>query len=311
MKKIKGKKNIIAIIIIVAVLSTSFIAAFGEGLGDAISDAFGAVFGENRALEEINRPLENLAMDEDQLEEEMTQKIEEMAKDMEIPNDVSENLKSKKQPDKLEKGYKRIQVEKNLDEDQQETLDNYIIENEDTTTVYALYDFMHENFFTYADLDEALVQYNSGKSIGDILEEYSKKNSGYVPRSFADGTLDTLTKAHNISIDQIDIADVLAYRGIFDFDEIIDRLKGGGSWGNICADFGIIDTSGVMNVLNISDTEINECAQILNISEEEARDKVIEAKVAKVKTKDIPQYVRSDKKRGKALEEHYEEKYSG
>ena len=215
--------------------------------------------------------------------------------------------------DKITRNVKLIIAERGLDEGQSEVLEGYILSNSkvDVSIICSLYDYFYENFFTEADMEEAILRYNRGESVQSILQSYDKKDDGYIPYNYPDGMIEYLIEKKNMQIDELVTLEILSHRGLVKFDDIVERISNGEKMLNICEEFKVLNKNCEISSVMITTDEVAEISLALGISEDDATKKIVSAKKSGVKDEDVLKHVKSNTSDAKAAADHYAEKFDG
>lgn len=203
-------------------------------------------------------------------------------------------------------GVEALMKDKKLSVTQEKQFQDYISENENAENAIMLYDFMYENFYTFEDLNEATERLKNGETLENIFNDYMQRDSNFTPKDYPPGYVESLIFDQNIGIDDLALAEILAFRNLIDFNEIINRLGHGTQMEDICIELNIINNSMQFKTINVTRTEILACEKELEISENEAIDKIVSAKKAKVDTSEVIDFIKSGKSVGEKLVEHYQ-----
>ncbi len=199
--------------------------------------------------------------------------------------------------------------DKDLSELQQLKVAKYYVDNTDSLAISALYDYMYEFFFTFNDLDEAIVRYNKGETLDNILNDYYNIENSFTAPNYENGIIEYYRDDLKLTDSQIAVIEILDYRNVISFEDFIERIENSEQFEKICEDVNLINTNAQMNSITLTQNEINSCASECNISSEEAVSKIVNAKKAKVKDSDINKYIKGNEKAGNKLKEHYIKKY--
>lgn len=226
-----------------------------------------------------------------------------------VSEKTKKKMKERKNGEKALKTLNKVAAGKKLNKKQQEKLETYMIDVSDDVIIGTLYDYLFENFFTSEDLNSALKRYEEGEKLETILQNFYDIEQSFVPRNYENGEIEKYMSDLNIGANELAVAEILDFRNVYKFNKIIDRLYNGDSMQDICEELGVLNTSCQMNTVNISNDEIDECVKQLNLSQEQAIQKLIGAKKAKIKDKDIINSLKKGVSEGKKIKEHYKEKF--
>ena len=199
--------------------------------------------------------------------------------------------------------------DKDLSELQQLKVAKYYVDNTDSLAISALYDYMYEFFFTFNDLDDAMVRYNKGETLDNILNDYYNIENSFTAPNYENGIIEYYRDDLKLTDSQIAVIEILDYRNVISFEDFIERIENSEQFEKICEDVNLINTNAQMNSITLTQNEINSCASECNISSEEAVSKIVNAKKAIVKDSDINKYIKGNEKAGNKLKEHYIKKY--
>ena len=224
-----------------------------------------------------------------------------------IKADVEKQLKVKNGTKNI-RNYKRLCAEFDVPAGYRTVLDSYIENGYSAYDVFTAYEFLHDRFGTLDDFKDILEQAASGKAWEDIFADFNKVYSEYVPTEYEIEVLDEIFAHKDITVDQVKIAEFLAYRGLIDFDEHIGRRKEGVSFQEIAEEIGLLNVSGAVQSVMVLEEEVKHCVEELNMSEGEAFARLAAVKTSNAPMKKTMEYVRSGKSGEKIMKEYFDEK---
>ena len=307
MKKFLLRKKIISILIILIFLASVMYTVSYALFGEVIDGFLGISSEESQRFKEVPE-LSNAEVAKKRAEE-YEKELKLKAENVVINEATSNKLKSQKGGSKLYTNYKRMIAEKDLNENQQNRLDQYVLENIDIVDMLSLYEYLYDSFFTYEDMDVAIERCNSGEALENVLETYMNIEASFEPIKLETKEWNRLIEDCQLQVEAVALGEVISQRGFATFDEIIADIINYDNWEIISDKYGIMNVSGKMDVITITDEELDKCAKELRISTAEAKIKVVEAKKHKVKSEDLVKYIKSNKRASIALKEYYTSKY--
>ncbi len=287
-------------------------AAFGEQMGDAAGNMVENVgSGIKKILggdeQKNTKPGVSSAAEIKKNKEQQKQELNEKAKDIAVPDAVKAKLDGKPKR-KLSGAYQRLVAEKQIPPTQKQRLEEYLVNYDDPYIVLSLYDYLYDKFFTYADLDAALARYAEGEALDVILQGYVDTDDSFVARDYEHEELERLVTTPTLAIADIEIAEILSFRGTADFHEVIEAKMAGTSWEALSDRYGVINGTGTRKSVTITSSEVNECMRALGIDEKAAAKKIVNVRLAEVETDDAVQFLQSGKSMGKVFLEHAQQK---
>jgi|GEM_PF-2882145 len=202
---------------------------------------------------------------------------------------------------RLDNGYRRMIAEKDIPEKQRKQLELSIINSADPQTALVMFDYLHDNYFTFSDLDTALARYESGESAENILQGYLDIEMQRQAKDYAVGEIDDLIKNRGLSIDDLRIAEILEAHGAAEFDVITEKLGSGESWEDIAAELELLNGTGVVRSFVINEDDIIECSEALGISNAQAIRRLSVMQKAGIDESAAVEYVKSDKPAARAV----------
>ncbi|MCL1900297.1 MAG: hypothetical protein FWG11_07300, partial [Promicromonosporaceae bacterium] len=199
------------------------------------------------------------ALSEEEIKKQQEAEIEEAINSVALPEAFEAEIAKRDGSERILKNAKTMIAAKTLDENQQETLEAYITANEDATAVFALYDYLFDNYFTQKDMEEAIERHSGGENLSDILEDYANADESYKAHNYPEGMLEYLLDKKGATIEQLYAAEIISHRGLMELDTIIGRITEGESMAEICAKLGIINTGCKKASVTVSSAEIMDC----------------------------------------------------
>jgi hypothetical protein len=331
-RKIGHRTTVITLIalLMLGTIGVVFAANFGEGAGGIVEKA-AEMFTVSDGDENKEKTIEEEKRKAGKAEKEVIQRggipealsgadikkqveaeIEEAVNSVVLSEGFETNISERSDSARISHNVKTVIADKSLNESQQERFEAYITANTDITVVCALFDFMFDNFFTEADMDQAIGRFNGGEELNRILDNYANADEGYIAHSYPEGMLEYLLDKKGVSIEELYVAETISHRGLTELNTVIGRLSNNETMADICAELGILNINCRMVAVTVSSSEVTECIEQLGISEDEAIKKITEAKKAKVPDKDIINYIeKGGKPKGETLNEYYLEKFDG
>ena len=280
MKKINYKKLVSSILIIL-------ICGVGLAAANVISKTF--IVEDNKINED----------------EELRQLIDSVT----VSDEVMDSIGNSKDSLKNINSYKKIVAKKEIPDIKKAKLDQYIERSDNFESLMILYDYMCDNFFTYQDLDNALKKLSDNYDVEDILNEYLQSEQNYESRLYEDGEIDYLLSLPGITLDDLKIAEIISQRGVISFEDYIVKKTNATDWITFSEEIGLINNTGTVQKILLSDQEIKECAEKTGLSEEESAEKIILLKKANVKDDDITEFIRTKKSFGDIRKESFNKEY--
>lgn len=209
---------------------------------------------------------------------------------------------------KLEAGYRRMMAEKEVSTAQKTKLEQYVVNYDDAEVVLVLYDYLYDNHFTFGDLDEALARYGNGEKIEDILQSYVDIQEAIEPRDYPHEEIERLVTTPGLSTGDIMIAEILDAHGSVPFYDVINARIAGESWETLALRYNLLNGSAKVRTVTVAGSEVEACREATGLTEEEAYEKVVDAKKAGVGEEQVTEFVQSGKSMGTAMKEKAEKK---
>lgn len=303
LKRSKKAKTVLLIAVLcvfvingVVLASADFAQEAIESIGESIMSVFDG--GKTEAQKADEKYLK---------EQEKAAKQEEKAAmdGIAIDGAVKEKLNQGK---KIENGYRKVMAQKAVPATQKAKLDQYLINGYDPEPVLILFDYLHDNFFTFADLDQALARYGNGEKIEDILQSYIDIQDQIQPRDYPHEEIERLVTTPGLSIEDIMIAEILDAHGSAPFYDVIDARIAGEDWETLAARYNLMNGSAKVQSITVAVNEVEACQEATGLSKEQTYKKVVEAKKAGVESEQIADFAKSGKSMGVAMKEKAEKK---
>lgn len=313
MKNVKGyrhkilNKRVISVIILIAISSSGIGLAFAAntgGITDAVKEFIGYVSKSKSEQEGMQKTEQESAY-----KAEREARIEEAIAQVALPKNFEAQIAQRGNSEQILRNAKVIIAERKLNDKQREKLEGYVLANLDTVFVYSMYDYLYENFFTEYDIETSISRYNSGESMQSILQTYEDVDDGYVPRGYPDGMIEYLVEKRGVQVEELAVLEILAHRGLVDFDSTIDRLSKRERMKKVFDDLKVLNKNCEITSVSLTTEEISTAARELNISEEEAAKKVVAAKKAHVPSRDVISHLLSGKTNVKFISDYYSDKF--
>lgn len=221
---------------------------------------------------------------------------------------VAEPVKQKLNADgrALEAGYRNVMAQKAVPATQQSKLESYIVNYENPEPVLILFDYLYDNFFTFDDLDQALARYGAGEPIENVLQTYIDIQEQIQPRDYPHEEIERLVTTPGLSVEDIMIAEILDAHGSVPFYDIINARIAGEDWETLAARYNLINGSAKVQSITVSTSEVEECAKATGLPQEQAYERVVDAKKAEVGPEQMVEFVQSGKSMGIAMKEKAE-----
>jgi len=297
-----GKRGIAIAVICVLLFGgmAGVYAAFGEQIDEMLS-------GESTGETAVSVGNSNIDTQVQEVVREAEIKAE--ADKIEVDADLETKL-SGTGNNRLESGYRRMLVEKQIPEKQRARLEKYILSCGDPEAALVLFSYLHDNFFTFGDLEDAAVRYANGEKLEDILQGYIDIEIKRQAKDYAVGEIDDFVKNKGLSIDDLRIAEMLESRGTAEFSAVTDMLSDGLSWEDIAGELDILNGTGVVQSCILNEADIIECAEALDISSDEAVKRLAVLCKAGVESDEAVEYVKSSTPVSRAVKDDAENKLS-
>ena len=242
-------------------------------------------------------------------------RIDELINSVVLEDDFELSINNRSNAKDIFHNTKLIIAERELDENQRKKLESYILDDTQSYSMYYLYDFLFENFFTEDDFDNAIELYNSGEGISSLLQKFCEADDDIVPHDYPEGLIEYLVIEKGVGIEELSVAEIISSRGLTEINNLIDRLSAGERMSNICMELGVLNSKCKLTSISISSEETRNVSSELNLSEADAKKAIVRAKKAKVPDNSIVQYLKTEKSTvnsyGQSLTSFYSQKFGG
>ena len=294
------------ILLMAAVLVISLGAVLAAPVGNMVTkrNTQGAQGGTTKPL----MPQQLAETEKKEAKREWRKQLEQQAARVEVPEALRDgaslvNLDGSLEEQRI-KGFQRICVDKELTEAEKTILTDFVLAYpQQTETLYALYDFLYDYFFTKQDLQLAMQRCQNGENVESVLEDYFNIEQSYQPPQVESERVYYYIEERGLSADDSAIAKTLTFRQVSEYETIMGRLSSGETWEQIGIELELLNLSGRMRTLTVTQEEVQQTQKTLHISEEEAVSKVAEAKKANVPEEALTEYLRGKQSSGAALKQ--------
>lgn len=300
--RIRRVRLVTAVILVLLLAAGGTAFAYADAIGNVIGQLSGSLSSMvNGSDSEAAQEFEADMQEQEELAE---QEQEEAAANVVIAEPVKQKLNAGGKA--LEAGYRNVMAEKAVPATQQSKLEAYLINYENPEPVLILFDYLHDNFFTFDDLDQALARYGAGEPIENILQSYIDIQDQIQPRDYPHEEIERLVTTPGLSVEDIMIAEILDAHGSAPFYDIINARIAGEDWETLAARYNIINGSAKVQSVTVSASEVQECSEATGLSQEQAYERVVDAKKADIESDKIVEFVQSGKSMGVAMKEKAE-----
>ena len=235
----------------------------------------------------------------------------------ELKCDIDFDLKFSGRKDKaiIIGNVKKLVAENDLDENQFDILDGFIRNEDNSETLFCMYSFLFENFFTEYDLNDALARYGKGEGIDSITQDYFEKDDGFVAHSYPEGQIEFLVFEKGVGINELAVAEILDYRGVSDIESLLDDVIKGQSLSEAFVELGVLNYNCKLQSISVSSDTVGKMSSELCLSESDTIKAIARAKRAKIADSEIASFLRSSKasknSAGHAIAIYYMDKFGG
>ena len=261
-----GKRGIAIVIVCVLVFGGMVSYAAFSGALDVVENGESTI--DEIITESVAGEIEykkNMQM----LKIEREQELQAEADSIELDSAIDAKLKDADIA-RLDHGYRRMLAEKDIPDKQREMFELRLVNSSDPQTALVLFDYLHDNYFTFDDLDKAIEGYESGESVETILQRYVDIEMQRQAKDYAEGAIDDLIKNRGLSLEDLRIAEIIEAHSAVELNMIVEKLSVGESWEDIAAEFNLLNGTGIVKSVMLSEDDIIACSEALGISEEQS-----------------------------------------
>lgn len=155
-----------------------------------------------------------------------------------------ENIIREQEPAEFNKNlanYKRMLVVLDVHDTYKTEIEKLIVLGKRLPDILIAYQFLNDNYGKLEELDDLLVEKESGKAWIDVFCSYRQNNPEFTPRSFDFDYLEELMEYDDITEDDIMIADRVSQKTGLPFEDVIVKRISGKPWKDINEGFGILN----------------------------------------------------------------------
>lgn len=171
--------------------------------------------------------------------------------------------------------YKTLLLELEIPLSFQTEIEDMYINGHKVQDVLVAYEYLYNDYGNIAELEVLIKQKESGKAWETIFKEYKKRTPEFIPGNFEAGKLEEIFKIPGITPDDVIIADRITQQSGMEFDELVAMRGQGLDWKTINEGLGIVNTSGELPRVAITNAQVKNYIKSTGLSEE----RVIEALV--------------------------------
>ncbi len=171
--------------------------------------------------------------------------------------------------------YKTLLLELEIPLSFQTEIEDMYINGHKVQDVLVAYEYLYNDYGNIAELEVLIKQKESGKAWETVFKEYKRGMPEFIPGNFEAGKLEEIFKIPGITPDDVIIADRITQQSGMEFDELVAMRGQGLDWKTINEGLGIVNTSGELPRVAITNAQVKNYIKSTGLSEE----RVIEALV--------------------------------
>lgn len=171
------------------------------------------------------------------------------------------------------------------------------------------YEFLYHSFGTVSDLDSIVAEQAQGASWKDIFTSFNSNRAEFTPRTFESAYLEKLMNTPSLNVDDIMIADHIAFVTGKSFEEVIGEKQSTLHWQGITAKVGILFSADALLRVQITNEQMQNLLNKGGLSEAQITDAAVIAYKIGSDTEYVFDKIKAGYNPESIFAESYEKKY--